>query len=205
MKANRDLMSLARQQLRGMWGLGVGVTVITFAISVGLNSIPKVGPIVDFIITGPFIIGIAMFYLTLVQKQSAPRVARIFDGFNYFGTGFVAFLLMTIFTLLWTLLLIIPGIVAGLSYSMTYFILAENPQAPALEAIHESKAMMKGYRWKLFCLGLRFIGWSILGVLSLGIGFLWICPYFSTSLANFYLDVKGGEAQLDVVTPSVIS
>jgi uncharacterized membrane protein len=205
MKANRDLMTLARQQLKGLWGLGVGVTVITFAISIGLNSIPKVGPIIDFIITGPFIMGIAMFYLALVQKQSAPRVARIFDGFNYFGTGFVAFLLITIFTLLWTLLLIVPGIIAGLSYSMTYFILAEDPQTRALEAIRKSKAMMKGYRWKLFCLVLRFIGWWILGILSLGIGFLWICPYFSTSLANFYLDVKGTTEQPEVATLSVIS
>ena len=205
MNANRDLITLARQQLKGLWGLGVGVTVITFAISIGLNSIPKVGPIIDFIITGPFIIGIAMFYLTIAQKQSAPSVARIFDGFNYFGTGFVAFLLITIFTLLWTLLLIVPGIIAGLSYSMTYFILAEDPQTRALEAIRKSKAMMKGYRWKLFCLVLRFIGWWILGILSLGIGFLWICPYFSTSLANFYLDVKGTTEQPEVATPGVIS
>ena len=195
MTANRDLMTMARQQLKGLWGLGVGVTLIIFAISIGLNSIPKVDGIIDFIITGPFMIGIAMFYLTVARKQNAPLVGQIFEGFNYFGDGFVAFLLMTIFILLWALLLIIPGIVACLSYAMTYFILAENPQTRGLEAIRKSKAMMKGYRWKLFCLGLRFIGWLILGILSLGIGFLWIKPYFLTSLANFYIDIKGGAAQ----------
>jgi uncharacterized membrane protein len=148
-------------------------------------------------------IGIVMFYLTVVRKQSTPRVGQIFEGFNYFGAGFVASLLMTLFIILWALLLIIPGIVACLSYSMTYFILAENPQTRGLDAIRKSRDMMKGYRWKLFCLGLRFIGWLILGILSLGIGFLWIIPYFWTSLANFYIDIKGGVTQPDTVAPSV--
>ncbi len=195
MTANRDLMSLARKQLKGRWWLGVGVTMIIFAISFGLSFIPYIGGIIDFIITGPFMIGIAMFYLTVAQKQSAPLVGQIFNGFNYFAAGFVAFLLMTIFIFLWALLLIIPGILACLSYAMTYFILAENPQTRGLEAIRKSKGMMKGYRWKLFCLSLRFIGWIILGMLSLGIVFLWIIPYFWTSLANFYIDIKGGVAQ----------
>jgi len=203
MTANQDLMTMARQQLKGMWGLGVWVTIITFAISIGLSLIPHVGGIIDFIITGPFMIGIAMFYLTIARKQSAPRVGQIFDGFNYFGAGFVAFLLMAIFIILWALLLIIPGIVAYLSYAMTYFILAENPQTRVLDAIRKSKEMMKGYRWKLFCLGLRFIGWLILGILSLGIGFLWILPYFWTSFANFYIDIKGDAVQPSTVTPNV--
>jgi uncharacterized membrane protein len=203
MTANRDLMTLARKQLKGMWGLGVGVTIITYAISIGLSLIPKVGGIINYIITGPFAIGIAMFYLTVTRKQHEPRVGQIFEGFNYFGSGFVAFLLMTIFIILWALLLIIPGIIACLSYSMTYFILAENPQTRGLDAIHKSKEMMKGHRWKLFCLGLRFIGWVILGLLSLGIGFLWITPYFLTSCANFYKDIKGSTTQAVTATPGV--
>jgi uncharacterized membrane protein len=203
MTANKDLMTLARQQLKGMWGLGVGVTIITFAISMVLGLIPKVGGIIDFIITGPFMIGIAMFYLTVARKQSTPRVGQIFEGFNYFGAGFVASLLMTIFIILWALLLIVPGIIACLSYAMTYFILTENPQTRGLDAIRKSKEMMKGYRWKLFCLGLRFIGWLILGILSLGIGLLWVAPYFWTSFANFYINIKGGVTQLDTVAPNV--
>jgi uncharacterized membrane protein len=205
MIANRDLMTLARKQLKGLWGLGVSITIITFAINIGLGLIPKVGGIINFIITGPFTIGIAMFYLTVARKQSEPRVGQIFEGFNYFAVGFVASLLMAIFIILWALLLIIPAIVACLSYAMTYFILAENPQTRGLDAIRKSKEMMKGYRWKLFCLGLRFIGWVILGLLSLGIGFLWITPYFWTSFANFYIDIKGGTTQLDIATPSVSS
>ena len=97
---------------------------------------------------------------------------------------------MCIFILLWTLLLIIPGIIATYSYAMTFFIIADDPQAGALEAIGRSKEMMRGHRWKLFCLFLRFIGWSLLCLLTFGIGFLWLTPYMQTSLAHFYDDVR---------------
>ncbi len=92
----------------------------------------------------------------------------------------------------------IPGIVAALSYSQAFYILAENPGIGALEAIRISKRMMYGYKGKLFLLYLSFIGWAILSALTLGIGYLWLIPYVSTTLANFYEEVKRnyyGEAQ----------
>ncbi len=99
--------------------------------------------------------------------------------------------MMTLFIILWTLLFIIPGVVATLSYSQTFFILADDPQLKGSEALRKSKAMMKGNRWKLFCLLWRFFGWFLLGILSMGIGFLWIVPYLATTLAHFYNDLKG--------------
>ncbi len=99
-------------------------------------------------------------------------------------------MLRTVFTLLWTLLLIIPGIIAALGYAMTFFILADNPDMEGLSAITKSKELMRGHKWRLFCLGCRFIGWSLLGVLSLGVGFLWIVPYFQTCLTISYEDLK---------------
>ncbi len=99
-------------------------------------------------------------------------------------------MLQFIFVFLWSLLLIIPGIIATLSYSMTYFIIADNNSITALEAITKSKEMMRGNKWKFFCLGLRFLGWSLLCVVTLGIGFLWLTPYMSVSSAQFYDDLK---------------
>jgi uncharacterized membrane protein len=73
---------------------------------------------------------------------------------------------------------------------MTFFILSENREITGSEAIRRSKKMMVGHKWPLFCLGFRFIGWFLLGVITLGIGLLWIWPYYMASLAKFYEEVK---------------
>ncbi len=98
---------------------------------------------------------------------------------------------MLLFVVLWMLLLIIPGIVAGLSYSMAWNILCDDPALSPMEVLRRSKAMMQGHRWRYFCLLCRFFGWGVLCVFSLGVGFLWFLPYFSTSVACFYNDLKG--------------
>jgi uncharacterized membrane protein len=97
---------------------------------------------------------------------------------------------MFVFILLWMLLLIIPGIIAALSYSMTFYIIADDETMDAMEAIDKSKAMMDGYKWKYFCLALRFVGWALLCILTLGIGFFWLMPYMQVTNAKFYEDVK---------------
>ena len=97
---------------------------------------------------------------------------------------------MTILTVLWGFLFIIPGIIKSLSYAMTPFILEENPELTASEAIHRSRMMMHGHKFDLFWLYLGFIGWIILSLLTLGIGFIWLYPYFQASVAGFYEEVK---------------
>ena len=98
--------------------------------------------------------------------------------------------LMVLFIALWSLLLVIPGIIKMFSYAMTPYILEENPELSANEAIDRSRAMMKGHKFDLFWLFLSFIGWGILCVFTLGIGTLWLTPYMQTSVAAFYEDVK---------------
>lgn len=98
--------------------------------------------------------------------------------------------LMDLFVFLWTLLLIIPGIIKSLAYAMTPFILAENPEIAAYDAIKLSEKMMMGHKWDLFVLCLSFIGWFILACLTFGIGFLWLTPYVQLSLCEFYEDLK---------------
>jgi uncharacterized membrane protein len=97
---------------------------------------------------------------------------------------------MTIFIILWTLLLIIPGIIMSLAYSMTFYILADNPDINPIDAIRKSREMMYGYKWKIFCLNLRFIGWGFLCIFTMGIGLLWLLPYMSVSFAKFYEEAK---------------
>ncbi len=121
-------------------------------------------------------------------------------GFNSFVRNFLAYVLVVIFVILWMILLIVPGIIAAYAYALTFFILADDPSISALNAIKKSKEMMRGNKWKLFCLFLRFIGWMILALCTFGVGFLWLMPYMQMTLVKFYEDVKAGyqEAPIEI-------
>lgn len=201
--SNAELMRSARESLRGKWGISIGVVVVYFVIVIALRSVKDAGPIAALLVTGPFAGGLAAFFLT-VARGAEPRFDQLFDGFKRFTTYFVAHILMTVFILLWTLLLIVPGILAALSYSMTYFIIADEPTISAMDALKRSKDMMKGNRGTFFGLQLRFLGWSILSLFTLGIGFLWLFPYMQTSIAKFYDDLKGTKVGSDVVAGSEV-
>lgn len=190
---NVRLMAEARAALDGKWGKAIAVVLLMTVINMTLNSVPVAGAVVNGVLSGPFSVGLAVFFISLTRRQTSD-IGMLFAGFSRFGAAFLASLLMTVFVILWSLLLIIPGILAAYSYSMTFFILADDSQVGALEAIQRSKAMMDGRRWKLFCLSLRFMGWAILCVFTFGIGFLWLLPYMNASLALFYDDVKAAQA-----------
>jgi uncharacterized membrane protein len=186
---NVVLMQMARESLKGKWGLAIGTFLLYMLISVVLQMIPILGIIASLVITGPFALGLTYFTLSISRNQDA-KLEQIFQGFNNFGTALGAYLLMALFIILWTLLLIVPGIIAAISYSMTFYIIADDNTIGAMDAIDKSKKMMYGYKWKYFCLCLRFIGWALLCILTLGIGFLWLMPYMQVSMAKFYDDVK---------------
>ena len=139
----------------------------------------------------PLIVGFANAFLKLlVQGDDAltENMYRIATK-NYWHKVWGMFL-MYIFIFLWSLLLVIPGIVKSFSYAMTPFILEERPELSANEAIDHSRAMMKGHKFDLFWLILSFIGWLILSVFTLGLGLIWLIPYMQTAMAGFYEDVK---------------
>jgi uncharacterized membrane protein len=95
-----------------------------------------------------------------------------------------------LFTFLWSLLLFIPGIIKSYSYSMTLYIISEDPSIGVMDAITKSREMMNGYKFKKFLLDLSFIGWFLLCIITLGIGFLWFIPYVGVAGAAFYNDIK---------------
>ena len=135
-------------------------------------------------------VGYARFNLDLVDGNDAQPQA-LFAYFSIFWTAFCTRFLKWLYTLLWGLLFIIPGIMASYSYSMTSYILAEHPEMTASEAIARSKELMRGNRWRLFCLHFSFIGWSILCSLTFGIGVLFLNPYRAAADAAFYRDLTG--------------
>ena len=188
-KENKELMAEARESLSGNWGLAIGTFLVYGIIISSLQFIPTVGPVLVLFIAGPMLVGISMFSLSLSRGENA-RLEQIFEGFKNYGTVLGAYLLMVVLILLWMLLLIIPGIIAAIAYSQTFYILAEDDAISSMDALKKSKEMMDGYKWKYFCLGLRFIGWALLCILTLGIGFLWLSPYIQISYAKFYEDIK---------------
>lgn len=188
-KENTELMVEARESLSGNWGLAIGTFLVYGILISSLQFIPVIGSVLALFIAGPMLVGVSMFSLSLSRGENA-RLEQIFEGFKNYGTVLGAYLLMVLFIFLWALLLIIPGIIAGLAYSQTFYILAEDDTIGSMDALRKSKEMMNGYKWKYFCLGLRFIGWALLCILTLGIGFLWLSPYIQISYAKFYEDIK---------------
>ncbi|MBV8046085.1 MAG: DUF975 family protein [Paludibacterium sp.] len=185
---NAQIMTEARAALSGRWALAVGMSAVLFGIALVSAMLGHLGSLLDVLIKGPLEIGVATVFLQFIRGQES-RVSQLFCGFDRFVTGLAAYLLMILFIFLWALLLIVPGVIAMLSYAMTFYILADEPGIGARAAIAKSKIMMFGNKWKYFCLICRFAGWFLLGVATLGIGFLWIVPYMMTSFARFYLDL----------------
>ena len=191
---NRSLLkSSAQQQIKGKIGILFAISLIiglvTLALELMLSFVPFGGIIMTIIITPAFSLSIIRVYLN-VAKGITPNVSDAFCGFDDFWSAFKVTFLVGIFTFLWSLLLIIPGIIKAFSYSMSTYILAENKGKPALQCIRESMAMTNGHKMELFVLGLSFIGWMLLCCVTFGLALIWVGPYMQTTLANAYNSLK---------------
>lgn len=176
---NVDLMQVLQSDSpAALWG----VALMYFSI------LAIVVAIVQFVLGCIVTVGYASFNLDLVDGEEG-TVQTLFRYFPQWKTMLVAGFLQGLYIVLWTLLFIIPGIIAVYRYAMTSYILAENPEMSASEAIDRSKELMRGNKWRLFCLQFSFIGWSILCALTLGIGTLWLTPYMEAATAAFYRDI----------------
>ena len=153
---------------------------------------------ITFLYQGPLSVGYAKFNLHLVTGRSV-YFSDIFAEFKRLGQCYVLILLRNIYVFLWSLLFVLPGYIASYSYAMAPYILSEHPDMTATEAIRTSKQLMRGNKWKLFCLRYSFIGWDILNAFTFGIGLLWLIPYKETTYALFYQKIK---AQNNLLTGS---
>lgn len=165
-------------------GLDRGLTLgrFTFSVNDGIFGLA------EFLIGGTLQLGFARFLLKQ-QRGEKPEFNDLFSGFDRFGTGFAQRFLRSLYVILWSLLLIIPGIMAGYSYAMTPFILEDHPELSAGEAISRSKDMMEGHKMDLFILSLTFIGWDILAGLTWNLGHLALNPYKNAAYAAFYREL----------------
>ena len=188
------LRNQAYEALRGKWTPAV-VTSLVFCILLGVAvSLSRVNALLYLIayLGGASIVAIGMLYACwdLFTKGTLPEAGALFAPFKQYARTVGAVLLVFVYTLLWTLLLVIPGIIQASSYSMTFYILRENPEMTAGDAITASQKMMDGHKMDLFLLSLSFIGWAILASITFGIGYLWLIPYIYTAYAAFYETLK---------------
>ena len=227
-----ELRAMARRNLEGTWGISVGVALVAallggLIVGTGSNinfnfnedtvrnlppifwtvllpivSLAGLLGIVSFILGGTVELGYAKFLLKQYDRKEL-QFSDLFSQFERFGTGFAQKFLRTLYTCLWALLLVIPGIVKGLSYAMTPFILEEHPEMTASEAIKASMKLMDGHKMDLFILGLTFIGWEILACLTMGIGFLFLNPYMNAAYAAFYRNISGQRQEARAYAPPV--
>lgn len=197
-----------------MGGGGNGSRYVYNFASNGVNGFPAfLRTIIVPLLSGFGILGLLRFLLggtielghaefLLRQYRGEPLTFdTLFSQFDRFGTGFAQQFLRTLYVVLWSLLLVIPGLVKSYSYAMTPFILADHPEMTASAAIDASKAMMDGHKMDLFLLQLTFIGWELLCGFTLGIGSLFLNPYRNAATAVFYENLQKSAQQTDYVPP----
>ncbi len=198
-----EIKSLAKQQIKGKIGRLFVIELIVAACSLIASYIPIIGGIANiFVLTPAFAIATTMIYLR-VSENGDFAIGDVFNGFDKFWAAFKVQFLMGFFTLLWSILLIIPGIIKSISYSMSMYILAENPQMGALDAINESKNMMEGHKAEYFVLGLSFIGWILLCMITFGVALIYVIPYMETTMANFYRRIKTTEGYQEPIYANI--
>ena len=198
------LKAAAKKSLRGHYGSAIGVLIV-LAILTGLPAVllefsidsssetqsivSIIASLLSILISSLLTLGGVSFFLKIARNKKV-EFGELFSKTNLWITCLVAMIMMSIFVSLWTLLLIIPGIIAAYRYRLTPYIIVDNPKIGGLEAITKSKEMMKGYKMDLFVLDLSFLGWMILAVFTFGLLYLWLAPYMNATYANFYDEVR---------------
>lgn len=185
-----ELKAQARAQLGGgifknEWLTALAVCFIAMAIcSAAGGLLPGVGAL---ILSGPMTYGVAYVFLKQSRDGQAMNVADVFRGFpEDFGGTLLLGLLSSLFTFLWGLLLVVPGIVKAYSYSQAFFVKVDRPEYDWRACMDESIRLMDGHKMDLFILDLSFLGWYIVGALCIGVGTLWVYPYHMAARTKFY-------------------
>lgn len=195
----KQCKSKAKEDISGNMGILFLCLLICYAAPGVVNVIPVVGQLASIAVSPLLMLGTAIVYLNLARGV-APDIKMLMESFQKdFINVFLMNFLIGIFIMLWSLLLIVPGIIKGLSYSMANYILAENREIQFMDAIKASQVMMDGHKMELFMMYVHFIPWSLLTMVTFGIAGIYTVPYMNAALANFYLELK---AQLPV--PEVV-
>lgn len=189
------------------WGTACLLSIVFFIIA-GLAEFA--GPIVSVCVGGIMEVGIIFAFMKMISFKSSETMESKKVTFNDFLEGLethwlnalLGSLWKFLWIFLWMLLFIIPGIVKAYSYSMMYYILAENPKISAIKAMDISKVLTRGHKADLFIMDLSFLGWAILSSLTFGLGFIWLYPYMEMSKTHAYYDLKRMAFSQNILSPA---
>jgi uncharacterized membrane protein len=205
MQTRAQWKAAAKQQLAGKWTDAIILVVIYLLIVSVLSSLGNklqlswIVQVVSFIIAGPLTYAISKYFLKLVRGEKVGW-RMLFDGFQTMMAPTIKlYLWMVLKVFLWSLLLIVPGIIKAFAYSQAFFLINDDNKLDPKAALAKSERMMNGHKGELFVLQLSFIGWGILSVLTLGIGYLWLMPYMMTTFANYYENLVKETAEVKTV------
>lgn len=218
MRTNKEIRSESRQELKGYWTMPVLATLVYILISMFISMLSNTSKLVGehpglivlsfiafllvVLVRLPLDYGYALAFLKFLRADKEDTVERIFDGFKTYGRAIGLVFLRGILTFLFMLLLIVPGIIKSLAYSMSVYVAHDHPELSSLDCIYRSEDLMRGQKKQLFLMYLGFLGLIILCfVFTLGIGLLWCIPYMQLVCANFYEEIKreNEQAYLDEV------
>lgn len=185
----------AKEQIQGKIFTILAITIIISLISAAASFFGAIiSMIVSVLIAGAFEYAGAFIYLGITKKSRMPKIEDIFVGFkddNFLRT-LVGYLRYTIFTFLWGLLFVVPGIIKKISYSQMFYLMAEDKDLDPGDAQRESMEMMEGHKWEYFVFNLSFIPWYLLCIVTLGIAAVYVGPYYQTTFAEFHVRLKNG-------------
>lgn len=187
--------------LKGNWAKAIGTTIVQWLITGAAQSIPLVGQLARIFLI-PLNVGLLLYFLMLARTQK-PALETIFVPFNSYGRILWGGIRMGIFIFLQYLLLIIPGIVATYRYAMTFYIMLDEPELKARDAMIKSREMMYGHKMQLFGYSILFALIAIAAtIFTLGIGLIWFVPFTQAFMANYYLQLKSA---YELKHPTVIA
>lgn len=189
-----ELKATAKEQMKGQIGILLVISVIMALLSAVAAFaltylIPGGWTLTPVIVIPAFALSTVRIYLDIADGYQ-PQINDTFSGFDDFWAMFRLMFLTGFLTLLWSVLLIVPGIIKGISYSMAPYILARDKGKSVKECLRESQAMTEGHKAELFTLYISFLGWILLCVVTCGIAAIWVAPYMQLTFVNAYNQLK---------------
>ena len=184
-----QLMRKARTLLEPHWILAIGVCLANAVMVAAPAELNSYGEIVSLLLAGPLQLGLCFFFLNLVKGKET-RFELLFEGFKPLATVLLVYAIITVLTVVGLILLIVPGVVVALGFSMTYYIIAEDPEISFQTALEQSWKLTDGYKMELLELNMRFIPWYLLGLLCFIVGVFAVVPWHNTTLALYYHYLK---------------